>query len=101
MTVQLVKPALDYLPSYLDALRRGWSFDNIRGAEAAREDMRAIDRDPRRFLDSLDDVEAKGGPVTMLDGSKWPRLPGYRRWIWDGEFCGSINFRWQPGTNAL
>ena len=29
------------------------------------------------------------------------RLPGYRRWLWDGEFCGSIDFRWQPGTTAL
>ena len=23
------------------------------------------------------------------------------RWIWDGEFCGTIGFRWQPGTEAL
>ena len=30
-----------------------------------------------------------------------PRLPGYTRWMWDGEFCGSIGFRWQPGTEAL
>ena len=30
-----------------------------------------------------------------------PRLPGYRRWIWDDGFCGSIAFRWQPGTEAL
>jgi predicted acetyltransferase len=30
-----------------------------------------------------------------------PRLPGYHRWIWDGEFCGNIGFRWQPGTEAL
>jgi predicted acetyltransferase len=29
------------------------------------------------------------------------RLPGYRRWIWDDGFCGSISFRWQPGTEAL
>ena len=21
--------------------------------------------------------------------------------LWDGEFCGSIGFRWQPGTEAL
>jgi predicted acetyltransferase len=30
-----------------------------------------------------------------------PRLPGFRRWLWDGEFCGSIGFRWQPGTSSL
>jgi len=28
-------------------------------------------------------------------------LPGYRRWIWDGEFAGVISLRWQPGTPAL
>jgi predicted acetyltransferase len=29
------------------------------------------------------------------------RIPGYHRWMWDGEFSGVINFRWQPGTTAL
>jgi predicted acetyltransferase len=29
------------------------------------------------------------------------RLPGYHQWMWDGEFCGSIGFRWQPGTTEL
>ena len=28
-------------------------------------------------------------------------MPGYVRWMWDGEFCGQIGFRWQPGTEAL
>jgi predicted acetyltransferase len=28
-------------------------------------------------------------------------LPGFRRWLWDGALCGSIGFRWQPGTSAL
>jgi len=39
--------------------------------------------------------------ITLPDGSKVPRLPGYSRWMWDGEFCGSIGFRWQPGTTEL
>jgi predicted acetyltransferase len=30
-----------------------------------------------------------------------PRLPGYRRWLWDGEFCGAIGLRWEHGTEAL
>ncbi|MGE3577786.1 MAG: GNAT family N-acetyltransferase, partial [Vicinamibacterales bacterium] len=30
-----------------------------------------------------------------------PRLPGYVMWMWDGEFCGTIGFRWQPGTTEL
>ena len=49
----------------------------------------------------LDDREAKAGPITLPDGSQVARLPGYRRWIWDDGFCGSIGFRWQPGTEAL
>jgi len=23
-----------------------------------------------------------------------PRIPSIRKWIWDGEFCGGISFRW-------
>jgi len=49
----------------------------------------------------LTDREAAGPPITFPDGSQAPRLPGYRMWIWDGEFCGSVGLRWQPGTTAL
>ena len=52
-------------------------------------------------METLDDPEAKGGPIRLLDGSLAPRLPGFRRWMWDGELCGSIGFRWSPGTAAL
>ncbi len=37
----------------------------------------------------------------MPDGSVAPRLPGYRRWLWDGDFAGVISVRWQPGSVAL
>lgn len=37
----------------------------------------------------------------LPDGSSATRIPGYRLWLWDGEFCGSIGFRWQPGTSSL
>jgi predicted acetyltransferase len=99
--MELVVPALEYLDGYADALRRGWSPDNIRLEAAAREHLAAIAHDPAAFVASLDDPEAKGGPVTFPDGSQVPRLPGFRRWMWDGEFCGSIGFRWQKGTSAL
>lgn len=39
--------------------------------------------------------------MVLPDGSTVPRLPGYHRWMWDGEFCGSIGFRWQRGTTEL
>lgn len=99
--MKLVVPALDHLDSYTDALRRGWSPDNIRLAAAARAQLAKIAEDPAAFVASMEDREAKGEPITLPDGSTVPRLPGFRRWMWDGEFCGSIGFRWQPGTAAL
>jgi predicted acetyltransferase len=99
--VQLLRPSLEHLPDYVAALERGWSPDNIRGAEAAREQLEKIAVDAAAFVASLEDVEAKGGDVRLPDGSLVPRLPGYYRWIWDGEFCGSIGFRWQNGTSQL
>ena len=69
--------------------------------ETAREQLEHIAQDPAGFLAGLVDRDAKGPPVTLPDGSTVPRLPGYRKWMWDGEFCGSIGFRWQPGTSAL
>ena len=99
--VVLVWPSLDHLPSYEAALRRGWWPDNIRGIEATQEQLAAIAEDRHAFLTSLSMRSPGGAFITLPDGSQAPRLPGYRRWIWDGEFCGSIGFRWQPGTSAL
>ena len=99
--MELVWPSLETLPGYVDALKRDWSPDNVRGDDATREHLEAISRDAAGFVASLVDREAKGGPIALADGSSAPRLPGYHRWIWDGEFCGLIGFRWQPGTEAL
>ena len=103
--MKLVTPSQSHLPSYVAALERGWSADNIRGAAAAREELARIEADADAFLASMEDREAKGPPVTLPDGSTVPRLPGFRRWIWDengvGEFAGSIGLRWQPGTASL
>ena len=98
---QLVWPATEHLASYAAALRRGWSPDNIRGETAAKEELAEIAEDPALFLARLVDREAKGPPIKLPDGSTATRLPGYRRWVWDGEFCGTIGFRWQPGTCEL
>ena len=99
--MRIVRPAERYLPSYIAALEQGWSSDTVRGAVAAREELQEIAADRQRFLSLTEDREAKGAPVTLPDGSTVPRLPGYTRWLWDDEFCGEINFRWQPGTTKL
>jgi predicted acetyltransferase len=97
----LVWPCRDYLSSYVAALERGWSPDDIRGAFAIREELSWITRDADEFLSSLVDREGRGGPLTLADGTTVPRLPSVRRWMWDGEFSGSISLRWRPGTETL
>lgn len=101
IVMRLVRPTSEHLPSYMAALERGWSADNVRGVVAANEELEQIRNDAAGFLESLDDREARGSPVTLPDGSTVPRLPGFRRWLWDGEFAGSIGLRWQPGTSDL
>ena len=99
--LQLVWPSREYLPGYVQALERGWAPDNVRGEAAAREALQKISKDPIAFIENQVDREARGAPVTLPDGSRVPRLPGYARWLWDGEFCGVIGFRWQHGTSML
>lgn len=97
----LVTPSAAHLPAYVAALERGWSPDNVRGKAAADEQLAKIAADPDGFLAGLDDPDARAGPVALPDGTFAERLPGFFRWIWDGEFCGSINLRWRKGAEDL
>lgn len=98
--MHLVEPSATYLPSYADALKRGWSPDNLR-PEAAIEQLALIEVDPATFLALQSDREARGPAIALPDGSMAERLPGFHMWMWDGEFCGSISMRWRRGTTAL
>lgn len=100
-SMTLVWPAREHLASYQAALERGWLPDNERGADAVGEELAKIAADPDAFVASLVDRDAKGHPITLKDGTTVPRLPGYQKWMWDGEFCGRVGARWQPGTEAL
>lgn len=99
--MQLIRPAAEHLEAYRAALQAGWSADNVRGRVAAEEELNRLETDPAAFLASMEDRQASAGPVTLPDGSLVARLPGLRRWIWDGGFCGVVGLRWQPGTEAL
>ena len=98
--MQLVRPTEHHLPSYIMALEKGWSADTTRAA-AGQEELKRIRDDAPAFIASMEDREANGPPVALPDGSVVKRLPGFRRWMWDGGFCGSISFRWQAGTTEL
>jgi predicted acetyltransferase len=98
--MEIVTPTLEHLPGYVAALERGWSADSMR-AQAAAQELEEIRENASAFVDGMTDREARGEPIVLPDGSLVPRLPGFRRWLWDGEFCGSIGLRWQPGTAAL
>ncbi|MBV8594212.1 MAG: hypothetical protein JOZ27_07930 [Caulobacteraceae bacterium] len=101
MTFTLIKADLERLPSLADALRRGYSPDNMRGAEAARELLRQIDRDPAAVVAGSDDLEGRLPPIELKDGSRVPRLPSFHRWMWDGEFCGMLGARWPADLGPL
>lgn len=97
--MQLVTPAREHLDSYVAALRQHWSPSTEHDVSAAV--LAEIDEDADAFLRGADDRDPQGRTVTLPDGSVVARIPGFARWMWDGEFCGSINARWQPGTVAL
>jgi predicted acetyltransferase len=99
--MHIVVPTLDHIAGYIDALERGWSVDMQRGEVAAREELARLRQDQALFIALQHDREARGGPVTLADGSQVARIPCFKMWLWDGEFCGSISLRWQPGTTAL
>ena len=101
MAFDLVTPTLQHLPGYLDALKRGWSPDNVSPERTALLHLAKSAEDPAGFVATLTDPEAKGAPIMLPDGTTRPRLPGYFLWAWDGDFCGSFSFRWQNGTSAL
>jgi len=85
-------PQEQMLESHVAALRTGWSPNTMR-PEAAREELVQIADDADGFVASLVDREAKGPPFRQPDGSLVRRIPGYRTWMWDGQFAGTVNFR--------
>ena len=97
--MELVAPSADRLPGFVDALRRGWSPSTEHDVSA--EILAQVEADADDFLAAADDRDPQGRTVTLPDGTVVPRLPGFVRWMWDGEFAGSINMRWQAGTTDL
>jgi predicted acetyltransferase len=98
--MDLVAPGRPHLDGYLGALRREWS---PRTTEPGfwRSELARVEEDPDLALAQFNERDGGGSTFTLPDGTEVPRLPGMVRWMWDGEFCGAINARWQPGTPDL
>ena len=96
MGCTLVTPGLAWIEPYAAALARGWSPNTTR--DVSGEQLAAIRADADAFLRDLLDP---AGTLTVADGTRVPKLPSHLFWIVDGEFCGSLNFRFQRGTEAL
>lgn len=94
--IELVRPSIERLPAYTAALIAGWSPNTMR--DVSSEQLAHIRRDPEGFLLEL---TRQDGDLTLPDGTQVPRLPSHTFWIWDGEFCGAINFRFARGTEDL
>jgi predicted acetyltransferase len=92
----LAEPQAAMLDSYADALKRGWSPNNVRDVSA--EQLAALAVDARAFLAGL--IE-QTGTYPMPDGTLAEKLPSLVCWMWDGEFCGVISLRYQVGTSEL
>ncbi len=98
--MDLVAPDRAYLDGYLDALHREWS-PTTTDPDYWRAELVRVQADPDLALRQFNERDGGGRTITLPDGTEVPRIPGVVRWLWDGEFCGAINARWQPGTPAL
>jgi predicted acetyltransferase len=93
--LRLLPPSLKGIPGYAAALEAGWSPDTTR--DVSDEQLASLRRDPAAVIDEL---TRQGGTIKTASGV-FPRLPNRVFWLDDGEFCGAINLRFAPGTDAL
>lgn len=94
--LRLLPPDLDGIAGYVAALEKGWSPDTTR--DVSGEQLALYRQDPAALIHEL---TRQDGTIKTATGDIVPRLPSRTFWLDDGEFCGSINLRFQPGTEEL
>ena len=96
MSLRLIPPSLAGIAGYVAALEAGWSPDTMRNVSG--EQLALYRKDPAALIHEL---IRQDGTMKTATGEFVPRLPSRTFWLDDGEFCGSINLRFQRGTDAL
>jgi predicted acetyltransferase len=85
----LVRPDLRYMASFVEAMREGYSRDNLRPETA--DTIAAIAAEPEAFV-----RQQLNPPTTIVlpDGSLGDRVPESQLWCVDGDaFLGSVGVR--------
>lgn len=98
LKLQLVMPAMEYLPGFKAALEKSWSPNTTR--DVSGEMLGQIAQDAEAFVAGIN-ASHVGRTIKMPDGTEMPCLPAITMWLWDGEFCGVINLRYVEGSDEL
>lgn len=102
MPIQLIQPSAQYLDAYLETLARGWSPSSfLKSAEPLQAEIDEVNANHVRFFKNNLNMTGGGEPIVLPDGTSVERLPQITKWMWDGQFVGKIQFRWQHKTVAL
>ncbi|MBP1857118.1 GNAT family N-acetyltransferase [Rhizobium herbae] len=96
----LVEPDLENLQGFEAALAAGWSPDPRRAGDRDYIESLHMTLGQNRAA-FLVDLTKPGDTLPRPDGTGGHRLRSLQFWIWDGEFCGNVNLRFQPGTIEL
>jgi len=98
--MQLIQPTVDHLQSSLQTLERGWNplYYNHTVPLTLIEAMK---KDPERFIFFHHDPTSESCAQKFKDGPTKPSIPSITKWMWDGDYAGSIYIRCQYGTTDL
>jgi predicted acetyltransferase len=85
----LVRAELAHIPSFLEALREGFSRDNLRAVTPG--EIAQIEREPEWFIRQVNHPPRQ---VVLPDGTLGQRVPSTELWYMDGDtFLGSVGIR--------
>ena len=99
MPIELVKPCMAILPSYLEALDEG-AYCNMALGAFADESMEEISNDPDEYIRRINDESPRR--VALPDGSEYTVAEHALLWLVDGErYLGSVSLRFSGDREVI